>query len=190
MSYEMLQAAAFGMQVFNTINTHNEQASQAAAQYDQAQRQVAMNNNLAYNAYLHLNEEQMLKAKANALNTDSLQRAIRRAKATEAAKIQSQGGDSTFGTGDARLRNVMRQGAEALARKDLNFQTTLNDFVKRRKNVGLETLDKNNRAFSGLSSPPSATGLVTNLAGLGISTYADVNYYTAPDGTIKSRTSS
>ena len=127
-------------------------------------------------------------AKANALNTDSLQRAIRRAKATEEAKIQSQGGDSTFGTGDARLRNVMRQGAEALARKDLNFQTTLNDFVKRRKNVGLETLDKNNRAFSGLSSPPSATGLVTNLAGLGISTYADVNYYTAPDGTIKSRT--
>ena len=51
MAGEMEQAAAFGMQVFNTINTHNEQASQAAAQYDQAQRQVAMNNNLAYNAY-------------------------------------------------------------------------------------------------------------------------------------------
>ena len=187
MSYEMLQLASFGMQMMSAGQTHRDQTAQVYARYDQANRQAALNNGLAYNAYLHVNEEQMLQAKAFALDTFSLHKAIRRAKASEKAAIEHQGGDSTFGTGQARLMNVERMGLEALARKDLNFQTTLRDFQTRRRNVTLETLDKNNRAFSGLSSLPSKTGLVTQIAGLGIDKYVDVGYYKGTDGKIKSR---
>ena len=76
---------------------------------------------------------------------------------------------------------------EALARKDLNFQTELNDFKTRRKNTSLETLSKNNQAFSGLTSVPDATGLVAQTIGLGIEKYTDLGYYTGADGKVKAR---
>jgi hypothetical protein len=184
--YMMLQAASLGISIFSGIQDHNDQTAQAYAKYDQASRQSAVNNGLAYNNYLHLNEEQILKTKEYSLNTFDLQKAIRRAKATERVQAESQGA-STGGSFDARIRNVQRQGSEAINRKDINFQVTLRDFQLRRKNVELETLSANNRAFSGLSTPPSATGLVTKIAGLGISKYVDVGYFTDNDGKIKPR---
>ena len=183
----MLQLASFGMQAMNAGQTYRDQTSQVYANYDQANRQAALNNGLAYSSYLHANEEQMLQTKAFAFDIFSLHKAVRRAKASEKASIEHQGGDSTFGSGLARLRNVERMGLEAVARKDLNFQTALRDFEIRRRNIPLETLDKNNRPFSGLSSLPSRTGLVTQIAGLGIDKYVGVGYYKGTDGKIKSR---
>ena len=81
--YMMLQAASLGISIFSGIQDHNDQTAQVYAQYDQASRQAAINNGLAYNSYLHLNEEQILKTKEYSLNTFDLQKAIRRAKATE-----------------------------------------------------------------------------------------------------------
>ena len=92
-----------------------------------------------------------------------------------------------MGSGAARLRNLQRQGSEAVNRKDFNFQLTLNDLNRRRKNIDLETMSANNRAFTGLQTPPGSTGLVFDVAGLAISNYSKVGYYTSSDGNIKSR---
>lgn len=183
----MLQAASFGMSVLDRFQTYQDQTAQAYANYDAANRQVAINNGLNYNSKLHLNEVQMLEADKLQIDTFMLQKAIRRADAKEKALIESQGGDSTIGSGAARIQNIQRQGAEAVARKDFNFQVTLADLNNRRRNIDLETLSANNRAFTGLQTPPSATGLVTDIAGLGIESFARVGYYTGKDGKIHSR---
>lgn len=186
-SFLMLETAALGMSVLDRFQTYSDQTSQVYAQYDLANRQVAINNGLNYNSKIHLNEVQMLKTKEFQINTAMLHRAIRRADAKEKVLIESQGGDSTIGSGAARIRNIQNQGSEALKRKDFNFQLTLADLNRRRKNIDLETMSANNRAFTGLQTPPSATGLVTDVAGLGIESFAKVGYYTGKDGQIHSR---
>jgi len=187
MSYTMLQVASFGLGVLNQSNTWKRDTRNYYNSLETAHRQAAINRGLAYNSYLNLNEQQMLQAKKRAFDVSLLYRQIRAAKASERAAIESLGGDTQTGSGAARIRNIERQGAEALARKDLNFQTTLNDFKVRRKNIGLETLNKNNKAFSGLTALPDATGLVAPIIGLGIEKYTDIGYYKAADGTMKAR---
>ena len=187
MSYTMLQVASLGMSIMDKSNTWKRDNRNYYNSLDTANRQAAFNNGLAYNSYAHLNELQMLEVGKQAVDVTLLYRQIRAAKASELAAIEGQGGTSTTGTGAARLRNIERQGAEAIARKDLNFQTLLNDFKKRRSNIELSTLDKNNRAFSGLTSVPDASGLIAPMVGLGIDKYTDIGYYKAADGTMKAR---
>ena len=187
MGYDMMQAASFGIGLLNSFQTYQDQSAQVYAQYDNAQRQAAVNNGLAYNSFLHLNEQQQLKTKQLALDKFDLSRRVRAAKASEKARTATGGGGASGGSVDARLRNIGRQGAEAISRKDTNFKILLTDFAMRRKNVSLDLLSKNNQAFSGLSTAPSATGLVTGAVGLGIDKYLDVGYYKGADGSIKSR---
>jgi len=187
MSYEMLQVASFGLGVMNQYTSYQADVRDHYARIDTANRQAALNNQLAYNSFLHINEEQMLTTAKRSFDVAAIYKQIRAAKATAMAQMESQGGDSTIGSGLARIQNIQRQGLEALARKDLNFQTELNDFKTRRKNTTLETLSKNNQAFSGLTSVPDATGLVAQTIGLGIEKYTDLGYYTGADGKIHAR---
>ena len=187
MSYEMLQVASFGLGVMNQYTSYQADVRDYYTRIDTANRQAALNNKLAYNSFLHINEEQMLTTAKRSFDVTAIYKQIRAAKATAMAQIESQGGDSTIGSGLARVQNIQRQGLEALARKDLNFQTELNDFKTRRKNTSLETLSKNNQAFSGLTSVPDATGLVAQTIGLGIEKYTDLGYYTGADGKVKAR---
>ena len=187
MSYEMLQVASFGLGVMNQYTSYQADVRDHYARIDTANRQAALNNQLAYNSFLHINEEQMLTTAKRSFDVAAIYKQIRAAKATAMAQMESQGGDSTIGSGLARIQNIQRQGLEALARKDLNFQTELNDFKTRRKNTTLETLSRNNQAFSGLTSVPDATGLVDQTIGLGIEKYTDLGYYTGADGKIHAR---
>lgn len=187
MSYEMLQLASFGLGVMNQYTSYQADVRDHYARIDTANRQAALNNQLAYNSFLHINEEQMLTTAKRSFDVAAIYKQIRAAKATAMAQMESQGGDSTIGSGLARVQNIQRQGLEALARKDLNFQTELNDFKTRRKNTTLETLSRNNQAFSGLTSVPDATGLVAQTIGLGIEKYTDLGYYTGADGKIHAR---
>ena len=187
MSYEMLQVASFGLGVMNQYTSYQADVRDHYARIDTANRQAALNNQLAYNSFLHINEEQMLTTAKRSFDVAAIYKQIRAAKATAMAQMESQGGDSTIGSGLARIQNIQRQGLEALARKDLNFQTELNDFKTRRKNTTLETLSRNNQAFSGLTSVPDATGLVAQTIGLGIEKYTDLGYYTGADGKIHAR---
>jgi hypothetical protein len=187
MSYEMLQLASFGLGVMNQYTSYQADVRDHYARIDTANRQAALNNQLAYNSFLHINEEQMLTTAKRSFDVAAIYKQIRAAKATAMAQMESQGGDSTIGSGLARIQNIQRQGLEALARKDLNFQTELNDFKTRRKNTTLETLSRNNQAFSGLTSVPDATGLVAQTIGLGIEKYTDLGYYTGADGKIHAR---
>jgi len=183
----LTELASFGMSLMKLSDQNNQDWTDYYRSRDTANRQVAMNNNLAYNSYLHINEEQQLSVQKQHLDVNALNKAIRAAQASEKAKIESQGGDSELGSGLARIQNIQRDGYEALARKDLNFKIALGDFRRRRKNTELSTLDKNNKAFSGLTAVPDSTGLVTQAIGLGIDKYAKVGFYTAADGKIKSR---
>jgi len=187
MSYEMLQLASFGLGVMNQYTSYQADVRDHYTRIDTANRQAALNNQLAYNSFLHINEEQMLTTAKRSFDVAAIYKQIRAAKATAMAQMESQGGDSTIGSGLARIQNIQRQGLEALARKDLNFQTELNDFKTRRKNTTLETLSRNNQAFSGLTSVPDATGLVAQTIGLGIEKYTDLGYYTGADGKIHAR---
>tara|TARA_R100000781_G_scaffold44660_1_gene30331 strand:- start:1220 stop:1780 length:561 start_codon:yes stop_codon:yes gene_type:complete len=183
----MLQVASFGLGVMNQYTSYQADVRDHYARIDTANRQAALNNQLAYNSFLHINEEQMLTTAKRSFDVAAIYKQIRAAKATAMAQMESQGGDSTIGSGLARIQNIQRQGLEALARKDLNFQTELNDFKTRRKNTTLETLSRNNQAFSGLTSVPDATGLVAQTIGLGIEKYTDLGYYTGADGKIHAR---
>tara|TARA_R100000700_G_C3177999_1_gene153475 strand:+ start:4530 stop:5114 length:585 start_codon:yes stop_codon:yes gene_type:complete len=185
--YEMLQMASFAMGAINKRASFQADVRDHYTRIDTANRQAALNNQLAYNSYLHINEEQMLTTVKRSFDVAAIYKKIRASKASAMAQMESQGGDSTIGSGLARIQNIERQGLEALARKDLNFQTELNDFKTRRKNVSLETLSRNNKAFSGLTSIPDATGLVAQTIGLGIEKYTDLGYYTDADGKVKAR---
>lgn len=185
--YLMLQAVAFGTSLISNYEDYSDQVAQTYAQRDAAYRQVALNQNLYFSSQLHLNELEILETKKHHLDKFALFKFARKTRAAEIALVESAGGDTGSGTGASRVNNITRQALHAQFRKDLNFDIALRDLANRRANVTAETLSKNNQAFSGLSTGPSATGLVLNNAGLAIDKFAEVGYSTNDEGKIVSR---
>ena len=144
----------------------------AHAQRVQAYRQTSINNSLAVNSHLNLNAQHLLELKKFGLDDFELKKAIRREQAKNAAIAGSAGG--TFGkqggSYQATVMNIARHGYNALARKDLNFQTKMRDFEIRHRNVTLSTLSQNNAAFSNLSTGGSMLGTALSIVGTGVQT--------------------
>ena len=162
MDFNYLYAAQFMVQAGTAVHQYNRAEYQAQRQRQEAYRQVALNNKLAYNAHLNLNQQQVLE----------LKKSIRREKAKSAAMQASAGG--IFGkqgtSYQAVQNNIARYGYNALVRKDVNFQTKMQNFETRHKNITLNTLSQNNAAFSNLSTGGSLIGTALSIAGTGAQT--------------------
>lgn len=167
---QMLYLAQFALQAGQASYEYQKAEQKAELQRQQAYQQAALNNELAFNAQLNLNSQQVLEMKKFGFDDFELKKSIRREQSKNAALKASFGG--TFGqqggSYDATINNINRQGYLALARKDFNFKTTLADFDIRHKNIQLETESKNNQAFSGLSTGGSLIGTGLQIASAGI----------------------
>ena len=172
MSFGYLYAAQFMVQAGTAAHEYQQAEYKAIQQRQQAYRQAAINNQLGYNAHLNLNQQQVLELKKFGLDDFELKKAIRREKAKSAAMQASAGG--IFGKQGASYQavqnNIARYGYNALVRKDLNFQTKMQDFETRHKNITLNTLSQNNAAFSNLSTGGSLFGTGLSILGTGLQT--------------------
>ena len=172
MDFNYLYAAQFMVQAGTAVHQYNRAEYQAQQQRQEAYRQVALNNKLAYNAHLNLNQQQVLELKKFGLDDFELKKSIRREKAKSAAMQASAGG--IFGkqgtSYQAVQNNIARYGYTALVRKDVNFQTKMQNFETRHKNITLNTLSQNNAAFSNLSTGGSLIGTALSIAGTGAQT--------------------
>ena len=133
MDFNYLYAAQFMVQAGTAVHQYNRAEYQAQQQRQEAYRQVALNNKLAYNAHLNLNQQQVLELKKFGLDDFELKKSIRREKAKSAAMQASAGG--IFGkqgtSYQAVQNNIARYGYNALVRKDVNFQTKMQNFETR-----------------------------------------------------------
>ena len=170
--FEALYLGKFLFDAGTANYQHQLDLQQVEIQRRNAYKQASINNNLSYVAQLHVNEEDALDLKKQGFEKFELRKAIRRESAKQAAIDASMGGG--FGrsgqSADAVLLNIQRHGYNALARKDLNFQTKMRDFEIRHRNVTLSTLSQNNAAFSNLSTGGSMLGTALSIAGTGIQT--------------------
>ena len=167
-----LQLAKFALGSAKASNQYAADNLKRQREIENANRQAAINNKLAYNAHLNLNQQQMLEMQKYGFEKRDLQKNIRAQRATNEAIRASFGGDlgQQGATLEATILNINRHGYEALARKDLNFKILATDFNIRHRNVTLETESKNNAAFSGLSTGGSALGTGLSILGSGLQT--------------------
>ena len=173
MSDGWLYAAQLAFSIGSRITDHNDQVTAGHIDFANKQRQAALNNNLAYNAYLNLNEQQLLDNKKYHLDEFELKKHIRRVVATQLARdgsVQKSGGSA-----NSVIMNIWRQGLQALHRKEFNFHTKLRNLQQQRKNVALETVSKNNALYNTLKGFPSATGLALSIGGSALQTGIDYN---------------
>ena len=75
--YEMLQMASFAMGAINKRASFQADVRDHYTRIDTANRQAALNNQLAYNSYLHINEEQMLTTVKRAFDVAAIYKKIR-----------------------------------------------------------------------------------------------------------------
>ena len=170
--FEALYLAQFAVQAGTAAYEYQQAELQAAEQRQQATLQAGINNQLAVNAHLNLNQQQVLEMKKFGFDDFELKKSIRREQSKNAA-IKASFGNSFGQRGasfDATIQNINRHGFGALARKDLNFKAKVADFNVRHQNVTLETQSKNNQAFSGLSTGGSVLGTGLSILGTGLQT--------------------
>ena len=182
----MLQALSTGFSMFDKAQTYSDQTSQVYAQYDAAQRQAAALDDSTYNGFLHLGDVQQLEAKKHSVNVTELYRIARRTRAAQESLNEKQFGSHSL-TGAKRLQVLDFEALSAARRKNENFETVVKDFENKRRNLTLENITAKNRAYSGLSSLPSKTGLVTGLAGDLIDAKLSIGYGVGADGKIFDR---
>lgn len=184
--YLMLQGARTGFNLFNRFSDYSDQTSDVYAQYDAAYRQSNALDNTTYNKYVHLGHVQQLEAKKYAASLHDLYRVARRTKAAEEVKINEQGG-STSQVGVKRLQVLDYEIHSAARRKRENFETGRVNYLNQIERTRLENISRKNQVFSGLSTLPSKTGLVTGIAGDLISSSLSIGYGTTEDGKIFNR---
>ena len=184
--YMMLQALSTGFSLFDRAATYSDQTSSVYASYDAAQRQAALQNQSTYNGFLHLGEVHQLNAKKHAVGLTELYRIARRTRASEKVLAYQQAGSASQ-TGAKRLQVLNAEALTAARRKNENFETLTKDFENKRKNLTLENISANNKTFSGLSTLPSKTGLVTGIAGDLINAKLSIGYGTDASGKIFDR---
>jgi len=168
MSDGWLYAAQLAFSIGSKITDYNDQVTAGHIDFANKQRQAALNNNLAYNAYLNLNEQQLLDNTKYKLDEFELKKQIRRVVATQLARDGSV--LKSGGSANSVLMNIHRQGLQALHRKEFNFHTKLRNLQQQRKNVALETVSKNNALYNTLKGFPSATGLALSIGGSALQT--------------------
>ena len=132
-------------------------------QFHSAREQAAFNNQLLYNSYTNLNEQEQLEYKKHAINQFELQAKVRRAVATRLA-IQGSANKSG-GSAESIIMNIQRQGLYASHRKDLNYEIRIRNLQTQRDNEALATQSKNNALYNSLQGFPSATGLALSIGG-------------------------
>ena len=182
----MLKGAEVGFNLFNRTSDYSDQTSDVYSQYDAAYRQSGAIDSTTYNQYLHLGHVQQLEAKKHALSLFDLYRIGRRTKAAEKMQINEQAG-SPSQVGVKRLQVLDFEIHAAARRKNENFETGRINYLNQIKRTRLENISKKNQVFSGLSTLPSKTGLVTGIAGDLISSSLSIGYGTNKDGKIFSR---
>ena len=169
-SFHSLYLAKFLFDAGTSIYQQQLDLQQVEIQRRNAYKQASMNNNLAYIAQLHVNEEDALDLKRHGLDQQELQNSIRREKAKQAAIDASIGGG--FGRSgqsvEATQLNIERYGFKALARKDLNREIRELSFRQRKQNIANDALSKNNALMSGIPIAPSGTCLALQIASSGI----------------------
>ena len=166
-----LTFASLALDIAGKYNDYNEGLNASYNSHAFAQRQSALNNQLAYNAYLNLNEQEQLEYKRNALDQFELQRKIRKAVAYRLA-IQGSS-QKSGGSAESVLRNIERQGLYSLHRKDLNYEIRLRNLQLQRNNIALEVQSKNNAVYAQIQGAPSATGLALSIGGSALQTGLD-----------------
>lgn len=158
-----LAFASFALGAAKDFNDYDESIVARQNQFAATQRQAALNNQLAYNGYLNLNEQEQMEFKRNSLDQFELQRKVRRAVAYRLA-IQGNA-QKSGGSAESVLRNIERQGLYSLHRKDLNYELRLRNLQLQRNNIALEVQSKNNALYGQLQGFPSATGLALSIGG-------------------------
>lgn len=158
-----LAFTSFALGAAKDINDYDESIIARQNEFAFTQRQAALNNQLAYNGYLNLNEQEQMEFKRNSLDQFELQRKVRRAVAYRLA-IQGNA-QKSGGSAESVLRNIERQGLYSLHRKDLNYELRLRNLQLQRNNIALEVQSKNNALFGQLQGFPSATGLALSIGG-------------------------
>ena len=152
-----------GANVLADINDYNDDNIEAQQSYIQYRTQTAINNNLLYNKYSNLNEQEQLDFQKHSLDKFELQKQVRR-KAAELMAFQGSNLKSG-GSADSILLNIQRQGYSALHRKDFNYEIRLRNLAMERNNAALATQSANNKAYNAIRGIPSATGLALSIAG-------------------------
>ena len=166
-----LYAAQLAFSVGSKITDYNDKVTAGHIDFANKQQQAALNNRLAYNAYLNLNEQQLLDNKKYHLDEFELKKQVRRVVATQLARdgsVQKSGGSA-----NSVLTNIWRQGLQAIQRKELNFTTKLRNLEIQRDNIALETQSKNTDLFNRLKGVPSTTGLALSIGSSGLQTGVD-----------------
>jgi|TARA_R110002020_G_scaffold475594_1_gene711160 hypothetical protein len=163
-----LFAAEAAATIGSKILDHNETARDSYYSHLQVNAQTALNNRLGYNALLGVNEEEQREYEKLALDKFELQKSMQRALATQLARDGS--ANKSGGSAESVANNIIRQGLNALHRKDFNYDTKLKNLQMQRNNIALQTASANNQALSGLKAIPSVTGLGLSIAGTAVQT--------------------
>ena len=130
-------------------------------QFHAAQEQAAFNNQLLYNSYTNLNEQEQLEYKKHAVDQFELQVQVRRAVA---ARLALQGSaNKSGGSAESIIMNIQRQGLYSSHRKDFNYEIRIRNLQTQRANEALATKSKNNALYNSLQGFPSATGLALSI---------------------------
>jgi len=158
-----LSLYTIGANALADINDYNDANIAAQQSYIQYRTQTAINNNLLYNKYSNLNEQEQLDFQKHSLDKFELQKQVRR-KAAELMAFQGSNLKSG-GSADSILLNIQRQGYSALHRKDFNYEIRLRNLAMERNNAALATQSANNKAYNAIRGVPSATGLALSIAG-------------------------
>ena len=142
-------------------------------EYYRAREQAAFNNQLLYNSYTNLNEQEQLEYKKHAVNQFELQGQVRRAVA---ARLALQGSaNKSGGSAESIIMNIQRQGLYASHRKDFNYEIRIRNLQTQRANEALATQSRNNALYNSLQGFPSATGLALSIGGSAVQYGAEWN---------------
>ena len=183
-----LYAAQAAFAVGSKITEYNDTVTARHIDFANKTQQAHLNNGLAYNYYLNINEEKMLENKKFRLDEFELNKQIRSVIATQLVRDGSV--LKSGGSAESVLNNIERQGLQALHRKDFNYQTKLKSLQTQRNNIALQTASANNQVLGSLKGVPSLTGLGLSIAGTalqsGVSYTKGLKDPTSKDKTITS----
>ncbi len=163
-----LYAAQAAFAVGSKITEYNDTVTARHIDFANKTQQAHLNNGLAYNYYLNINEEKMLENKKFRLDEFELNKQIRAVVATQLVRDGSV--LKSGGSANSTLMNIYRKGHQALHRKEFNFHTKLRNLKMQKKNMALETQSKNTALFNSLKGFPSLTGLALDIGGTAVQT--------------------
>jgi len=185
--FNFLYASKFAYDIATTAYESHLINQRAVQSYATANAQAAINNQLNFNAHLALNEQQALNLKKYGIDRWELLKKKRREEAKNAVLAVQRGminglPNEVGGSFAASYNNVSRHASLAMARKDLNQLSLMNDFKRRHKNIDLTTINQNNIAFSKISQGADPIASTLAIAGSGLQIAIDKTTGTTATG--------